>query len=218
MNPTMTQPDTGLLARALAAACLGSDTATTQKITATLAALAANLETTQEQLSTFSTISTAATGNLTELLADTWHEMPRGISYAITAVTLSAPNVADKTRAELTAYYAARKNTNPEPEKTAHGGLTWQLSTQHAPFIADRHTPTWWSYPKSSTMTDNARRNIEQHLTENVLHKITGAGKDARLIAAIIGDAHAVERARRAAAAVQRCRHTLDDLVRGIER
>lgn len=193
-----------------------------EKISARLATLAAELDATQDQLSTYTTFTGAVADALAATLANTWHRMARGVSFTVCGISLYVPNIGDKNRADLTAHYVARKTSNENPDHDARGAITWRLCVEHEPYKIDHHAPTWWNFRagNNSTLTDKARNAIEAELADMVLQPMTAPQNQSspEWRRAMIDDAHEAERARRAAAAVQRCRHTLDDLARGIER
>jgi hypothetical protein len=204
---------------------------TTGLITARLATLAADLDATQEQLSTYSTFTETVAETLAATLADTWHQMPRGVSFSVCGISLHVTHIGDKNRAELTAHYLARKTTNQNPDQDARGAVSWCLSVEREPHKSDHHAPTWWQFAagSNSTLTDKARTAIEAKLADMVLQPMTAPRHDyhptfvgnettAMWRRMMIDDAHEAERARRAAGALQRAQFALKDLVQGIDR
>ena len=186
---------------------------------ATVAAQIADAIQTLEQLADTLEQNPSATAAQLALLCtarndSTWHQLARGVSYAVRTVNIYAERIAAQDEAQLYVYYDAIIPRTPD---SGHGSVTFRLRNGHPIYVCHRTPPAWWNGKKFAPISAGALDAIENHIHETIVNTTT-SNADPHTVAAMIQDAQTDARRTRATSALAQARHKLEDVARGIDR
>ena len=193
---------------------------TTTHSAATVAAQIADAIQTLEQLADTLEQHPSATAAQLTLLGtarnenETWHQLARGVSYAVRTVNIYAERIAAQDEAQLAIYYDAIIPRTPD---SGHGSVTFRLRDGHPIYVCHRTPPSWWNGEKFAPISSGALDAIENHIHETIVNTAT-SNADPHTVAAMIQDAQTDARRTRATSALAQARHKLEDVARGIDR